>query len=111
MSALTGYYTEFDFTNKEISFTPLLLSDKKAVVEGTAPTLQYGTEQLNVIILSSVLGFLVIATIALCTSVNRSRNRTDDDTIVAASARSVKITVSELEKLIENAIQRKSHTD
>lgn len=44
MSALVGYYTEFDYELKQMAMTPLLLGDKIAIVAGTAPTTIYGLD-------------------------------------------------------------------
>lgn len=42
MTALVGYYTEFDYELKQMAMSPLFLDEKLALVAGTAPETIYG---------------------------------------------------------------------
>ena len=68
-SALVGYYTEFDFHNKQVSFTRLSAGTKLEVVAGTRPDRVLGLSIFTVVVLSSAIAFVMTCFVLLVMAV------------------------------------------
>jgi len=69
-SALVGYYSKFDFTNRQISLTPLSAASKQEVVTSSKPDRILGTSWVTVTLIafgmSIVVAIFTLLILAVC---------------------------------------------
>lgn len=121
-SALVGYYTEFDYDEAQISFTPLSAGTKLEVVEGEQPDRILGLNLLTVGLLSAAIAVCMITFVLLIMAMWFDTNVFSwlipggDSTAQAKKAsnlieESKGVSMEQLEKMIENALLKKSEAD
>jgi hypothetical protein len=108
-SAFVGYYSKFDFTNRQISLTPLTAANKIEVVKSGKPDRILGTSWVTVTAIASgmtvILGIFVLLFLAVCYGIgpfNTNGAKQNKATIAPA-----KLSLGELEVLLSNALTKK----
>lgn len=115
-SALMGYYTEFDFDTKQVSFTRLSSGSKLEVISGARPERVLGLNWTTVILLSSAIAFVMFIFVTLCMAVYCDFNlfarlfggaKASRKSSSSKLEDSSEISLEHLEQLVEKALLRK----
>ena len=74
-SALLGYYSSFDFTNRQLKLHPLTGGAKQQIeMKGSKPDIKLGDDTLTIVILSLSNAFVVTLLVLLCLAVYFNKN-------------------------------------
>ena len=110
-SALVGYYSKFDFTNRQISLTPLAAADKVEVVSSSKPDRILGLNLVTVtaiaIGMGTILAIFTLLILAVCFNIGPfNTNGAKQSKAVIAPA---KLSLDELEVLLTKALMKKQN--
>ena len=79
-SLLVGYYSSFDFTNRQLSLHALKNSGKGQIVAGGQPSIVLGNSWWKITILALLNAFTIAVLVLLCLAVYFETNVLGDDT-------------------------------
>ena len=114
-AALMGYYAEFDFTKRTLSLTPQVTSTKLSLETSGTPSRILGINTLTVTLLITGIVLVFLVFVFLCLAINgvfkaSSASQKKSKAVVEGSY-SAALTLSELEVLLSNALNKKNSSD